>query len=108
MSFHQSADISSLKVNDGRLLLGRLRDNNGNFQHSAIDLNWILSNNDGHFQWGGERYTATSRDVTFGMEGGGNVPILRAQLKNISGAWVSADLNLGERIKNVDGQFKFE
>lgn len=108
MSFHHSADIPSLRLNDQRLLIGRLRDNAGSFQGAAIDLNTCLSNNQGQFFLGGEGYIRSCSDVTVGMEGGGNAPVLRAQLKTPSGAWLSANVNLAERIKNINGHFVFE
>ena len=108
MSFHHSADIPSLRLENGRNLVGRLRNNGGSFQDASFNLDSCLSNNQGHFQWNGEGFSRTASEIRFAMEGGGNVPVLRAQLRTMSGAWLSADVNLGERIKNVDGQFKFE
>lgn len=36
------------------------------------------------------------------------MPVLRATLNNADGEQVEADINLGERIVNDNGSFKFE
>lgn len=62
----------------------------------------------GRFEWGGENFSETAEGVDFAIEGDFEVPVLRAQLKTPSGEYVPADLNLGERIDNREGEFVFD
>lgn len=62
----------------------------------------------GHFQWGGENFTETAEDVAFSIEGGGQVPVLRAHLKDEEGNLQQADVNLAERIENLNGELVFQ
>lgn len=52
-------------------------------------------------------FADSAENIHFSIEGGDNVPILRAQLRNIEGELVDADINLSERIGNDNGQFVF-
>ena len=54
-----------------------------------------------------DRLAGSAEDVSFDIEGGGEVPVLRARLRNSDGDMVDADVNLSERIENIDGQFTF-
>lgn len=63
--------------------------------------------NPGHFQWEGVNFSDSAQDVHFAIEGGGEVPVLRATLTNENGDGEQRDLNLSERIMNNDGQFVF-
>lgn len=60
----------------------------------------------GRFFWGGADFASSCENLSFRFEGDDNVPILRAQLRNAEGELVDADLNLGERIGNNNGQFE--
>jgi hypothetical protein len=62
----------------------------------------------GHFQWDGVNFSESAEDVHFAIEGGGEVPVLRARLANVNGEYQDADVNLSERIINVDGQFQLQ
>ena len=64
---------------------------------------WII----GHFQWDGVNFADSAENVHFAIEGGGEVPVLRATLTNEDGDGEERDLNLSERISNNDGQFVF-
>lgn len=52
-------------------------------------------------------YSNSAEDIHFSIEGGDNVPILRARLFNLGGEAIDADCNLSERIGNDNGNFVF-
>ncbi|EQB47658.1 Cyanovirin-N-like [Colletotrichum gloeosporioides] len=105
MSFHVSAE--NIRVDDGHILRAALRNENGDLNETEIDLNNCLGNNDGHFEWNGNGYSNSAEDIHFSIEGGDNVPILRARLFNLGGEAIDADCNLSERIGNDNGNFVF-
>lgn len=51
MSFHQSA--SDIRVEDGHILRARLTNMDGEEVEAEMDLNDVIGNNDGSFEWGG-------------------------------------------------------
>ncbi|KAE8133815.1 Cyanovirin-N [Aspergillus pseudotamarii] len=93
---------------EGPVLHAGLRNINGEVVDAFIDLNEYLGNNNGAFEWGGVDFFQTAQNVEFSFEGGDNVPILRADLQNEEGDFVLADVNLGERIINDNGEFRFQ
>lgn len=104
-----TAEEGSIRVlDDKRTLIGRLEDENGEYQDASIDLDQFLGNNNGSFQWDGVSFSETAEGVHFDIEGESNVPVLRAQLRNGEGDYVDANVNLAERIRNGNGQFQFE
>ncbi|KAI1649248.1 Cyanovirin-N [Daldinia loculata] len=101
------ASSQDIRVDDGHILRARLRAEDGGEIDSEVDLNQFIGNDNGRFEWGGVNFSETARDVSFSIEGGDSVPVLRAELQNLDGEWVGADINLGERISNDNGQFRF-
>ncbi|KAI1473177.1 Cyanovirin-N [Daldinia caldariorum] len=98
---------TDIRVDDGHILRARLRTEHGSEHDGEIDLNQFIGNDNGRFDWGGVNFSETARNISFAIEGGANVPVLRAELQNVDGEWVGADINLGERISNENGQFQF-
>lgn len=123
MSFNES--VENIRVDDNHILRA---DKDG--QTIELDLDTILGNDNGHFQWGGSStfssflslascqacfktqlanilpcidYSQSAENVTFSVEGGANVPVLRAKL----GGGEGADVNLAERIAFEDGKLVF-
>ncbi|CAG8949288.1 hypothetical protein HYFRA_00004913 [Hymenoscyphus fraxineus] len=105
MSFHSTAQ--DIRVDDNHILRARLQNNNGDWVDAEMDLNTCLANNNGHFEWTGQGFSNSIQSMSFSIEGGANVPILRAQLLNVEGQCCGADVNLAERIANEDGRFVF-
>ena len=52
-------------------------------------------------------FSKTAENIHFAIEGGASVPVLRARLRKLDGSYVDSDVNLAERIKNVDGRFVY-
>ncbi|TKW54245.1 Cyanovirin-N -like protein [Colletotrichum tanaceti] len=105
MSFHASAE--DVRVDDGHILRARLFNSGGEAVDAELNLNDVLGNSNGSFEWGGGGFADSAEDIHFELEGDDNVPILRARLFNVEGEAIDADVNLSERIGNNDGNFTF-
>ncbi|KAL7622170.1 hypothetical protein AAE478_007673 [Parahypoxylon ruwenzoriense] len=105
MSFHATSE--DIRLDDGHVLKARLRNEEGDYNDTEIDLNQYIGNNDGRFEWGGENFSETAEDISFSIEGGASVPVLRARLQRQDGEYSDADVNLAERFENQDGRFVF-
>ncbi|KAL4947424.1 Cyanovirin-N [Aspergillus filifer] len=106
MSFHHSA--MGIRVEDGHRLLAQLETGDGEWVDAEFDLNQILGNNNGYFEWDGTEFSHSAEEISFDTEGEENVPVLRALLRNDEGELVRADVNLAERIGNDNGNFRFD
>ncbi|KAK3950961.1 Cyanovirin-N [Pseudoneurospora amorphoporcata] len=108
MSFHLSAEEARIESRDGRTYLhARLRREDGEWNDAEFDLDTVLGNDDGHFQWGGQNFTASARNITFDpKEGAAEQPILRAELQDCNQEWHARDVNLTEIVENINGHFE--
>ncbi|KAE8368822.1 Cyanovirin-N [Aspergillus caelatus] len=106
MDFQSSAQ--NIRVEGKNILVAELRCEDGEWREARVDLDEHLGNDDGHFQWGGRNFSDTAEDVHFAIEGGSNVPVLRAQLRDRNGNYQPRDVNLGERVSNANGYFHFQ
>ncbi|RPA94952.1 Cyanovirin-N [Choiromyces venosus 120613-1] len=108
MSFYVTSENIRIEQSNGRnYLVGRARREDSSMKDVRLDLDEFIGNHGGRFEWGGKDFTRTAENVRFNFEGGANVPVLRAILKNAEGNPMDADLNLGERIKNIDGDLVY-
>ncbi|EKG18721.1 Cyanovirin-N [Macrophomina phaseolina MS6] len=105
MSFHLSAE--DIRIEDNHILKARLRTESGDWNDAEIDLNNHLGNQDGMIHWDGRDFSHSAENVTFSIEGGGEVPVLRTFLRSIDGEEFARDVNLAERIQNHDGNFVY-
>ncbi|KAL1301912.1 hypothetical protein AAFC00_006090 [Neodothiora populina] len=105
MSFHLSAQ--EIHIADNHILRARLQTESGEWRESEIDLDNHIGNINGMFQWDSAGFSQTAQNAHFAIEGGGQVPVLRAELFNEAGEPISRDVNLAERIENHDGQFVY-
>ncbi|KKY22195.1 putative cyanovirin-n family protein [Diplodia seriata] len=105
MSFHLSAE--DIRIDDNHILRARLRTEGGEWRDAEIDLNHHLGNQDGMIHWDGRDFSHSAENVTFSIEGGGQVPVLRTFLKSVEGEEYARDVNLAERIENHDGRFVY-
>ncbi|KAK4175817.1 Cyanovirin-N [Triangularia setosa] len=106
MSFHLSAQ--DIRVDDGHILRARLDNGEGDWVDAELDLNTVLGNNDGIFEWEGGNFSDSAEGITFSIEGDEGVPILRAGLTNMNGDVNWHDVNLAERITNNGGQLEIQ
>ncbi|EUC27741.1 hypothetical protein COCVIDRAFT_99346 [Bipolaris victoriae FI3] len=105
MTFYHSAE--DIRIDDGHILRARLRTADGEWNDSEIDLNTCIGNDNGHFVWDGQGFADSADNAHFALEGADNVPVLRATLRDVDGNEETRDINLGERITNEDGHFRF-
>lgn len=127
MSFHLSA--RDIRLEDGHILFASLQSFDGEWVDSQLDLDYYLGNNEGLFEWGGQStsplldadecaicqvtylcmidFSHSANDITFSIEGGDNVPVLRASLSDSEGNGNERDVNLSERIGNDNGVLIF-
>ncbi|KAH8880813.1 Cyanovirin-N [Thozetella sp. PMI_491] len=61
----------------------------------------------GTFEWGSQNFSESAQNIRFSVEGGDNVPVLRAELRDADGNWHERDVNLGERIGNDNGNLVY-
>ncbi|BCR84439.1 CVNH domain-containing protein [Aspergillus chevalieri] len=106
MSFHLTGQ--QIRVEDNHILVASLQNEDGEWIDSSIDLDQFVGNDNGNFQWDGQGFSQTASNVHFAIEGDADVPVLRGDLKDLEGNWNSRDLNLSERVENVNGQFQFQ
>lgn len=105
MSFHLSAE--DIRVEDNHILRARLRKEDGEWVDAEMDLNEYIGNENGMIHWDGQNFSLSAEDVTFHIEGGAQVPVLRTHLRSRDGEAFSRDVNLAERIGNNDGRFEY-
>ncbi|KAK3807757.1 MAG: Cyanovirin-N [Benniella sp.] len=71
------------------------------YQETTLDLNQILGNNNAHFEWGSAGFLLTAYNVR--LEG----TTLKADLEDVFGDPKPDEIDLTERIKNVDGKLTY-
>ncbi|KAF2676343.1 Cyanovirin-N [Lentithecium fluviatile CBS 122367] len=119
--FHISTEDISF---DGSVLKALLFDEEGEAHDAEIDLNNILGNDKGSFSWGGSgsppflRNCVTNfptpgiidsaQGVSFTLESADNYPVLLTRLLDGEGDAHDADINLSERLSDINGEFHFE
>ncbi|KAE8310445.1 Cyanovirin-N [Aspergillus transmontanensis] len=103
-NFYESA--RDVRV-QGSVLFADLRNVDGEWVPAEINLDEYLGNEDGHFVWEGSEFSHSAEQIEFSFEGEDNVPILRALL--YAEEQLRPDnINLGERIININGEFQFQ
>jgi hypothetical protein len=97
-----SASAKAIRLDGKSELVASVRCMNGSEKVSRIDLNRVLSNENGRFRWvkEGGNFAASAREVHLAPNG---PPELRAELKTMDGKWVRASVRLDEEIENRDG-----
>ncbi|KXJ94848.1 Cyanovirin-N [Microdochium bolleyi] len=98
MSFFDSSQDVRLEDN---VLYATCCTADGEWQPTQIDLNDVLGNSSGIFEWGGGGWHGSA--TNYRLEG----PVLVAQLDNGDGDWPEAKIDLNERITNNNGNLEF-
>ena len=106
-----SRTCRDIQLTDDVGLEATCRTINGQNSQTGLNLNHHIINRNGQLRWrrnGNYIDSCHSCDVTtFG--GGGSIrTILDCQCQRIDRSWVSAQLNLDERIANINGQLRYE
>jgi hypothetical protein len=99
-----SASARGVRLEGDFELVASVRCINGSERVSRIDLNSVLSNDNGRFRWAKEgNFAASAREIHLAPSG---PPELRAELRTVDGRWVRASVRLDEEIENRDGNLK--
>lgn len=100
-----SASSAQISLDGDHDLIARCRDVNGSEKPSALSLNKVLSNQNGHFEWvhEGGNFGASARNVRLVNDG----RALEAELKDINGVWNWARVWLDEKVGNDNGNLVF-
>ncbi|RMJ27898.1 CVNH [Aspergillus sp. HF37] len=104
MSFVETAN--DLYLEDDHVLVGQLQGDDGELCDASIDLNEVIGNNEGSFEWEGQNFSEYARDVSFSIEDD-STPMLRAVLGVREDEWNESEINLAESIQNYRGRFVF-
>ena len=100
MAFSKTS--TNLTLN-GSVLSADCKDKQGNPQHSSIDLNKYISNQDGVLCWtNGGNFAASA--VELSLIGA----TLHAMCRKINGVFAVSSINLDERISNINGVLSYE
>jgi hypothetical protein len=73
----------------------------GRYQRSSLDLNSIIGNIDGQFQWGSQAFSRSATGAS--IQGA----VLTANLRKKNGTYVRASINLDARITNNNGNLQY-
>ena len=100
MAFHYT---SRSIVLDGRSLLkAECRDRDGHYRPATLNLDRCLGNDNGTFAWGGVNFSRSARNVSLMF------PFLSAELRDCQGRWHDAEVDLAQRVENVNGALRYE
>ena len=86
----------------GSVLSARCRNASGKHLPSQLDLNTVVGNDNGKFNWDMNNFSKSATNV------GLNGAFLCAQLRSRSGRFVPACLNLNFCIENANGALRFK
>ncbi|KAJ5488270.1 hypothetical protein LT330_010305 [Penicillium expansum] len=105
MGFHRSS--KGINIKDKHILTAYCQRESGESKYSELDLNEFIGVNKGQLAWGSHDFSKSSRNVNFKLEGPDNEPMLSAQIDDGEGNIQESKVNLGDCIKNVDGNMSF-
>lgn len=102
-----SASSKDINLDNDFDLIASCKNIRGHKKLSAISLNNVLTNADGHFQWvppgsGRGNFGASARNVKL-LDSG---RALEAELRCCNGQWRKDVIRLDERIENSDGDLR--
>ncbi|KAI5288452.1 hypothetical protein KEM54_005201 [Ascosphaera aggregata] len=105
MSFHHSAKDIKLHHN---ILKAKLLKGNGEVNEDDFDLDRVIGNCDGKLVWNSGGFSSSCKDISIQQGGPGQPVVLRCWAGDGKGGHNYVELNLGERIANMDGHFHYE
>ncbi|KAK5797269.1 Cyanovirin-N [Linnemannia elongata] len=82
---------------DLRTLTATCESNKGSNKESSIVINDFIGNNNGNFVWGSNNFILSSSNVHL------NGVVLHGDLEDVFGDPTPSQIDLGEKIKNVNG-----
>ncbi|KAF7543402.1 hypothetical protein G7Z17_g10763 [Cylindrodendrum hubeiense] len=100
MAFSQSS--RNVRLENHTLYADCLEEDNKTWHPTQMDLDRVLGNIDGSFQWGKKAFSKSARNIA--LEGDS---VLKASLENEVGTYgPNQQVNLDEHIANINGELK--
>ncbi|XP_028416695.1 uncharacterized protein LOC114540885 [Dendronephthya gigantea] len=100
MAFSKSS--RNIKIHDS-VLSADCQDLQGFYQPSTLNLNDYIANEDGSMVWRkGGNFWASSRNSSLT-----DPAILHAECRRIDGSYASSQIDLDQKIANIDGKLTF-
>ncbi|KAG0199887.1 hypothetical protein BGX28_006912 [Mortierella sp. GBA30] len=100
---HTSKDIQLI---NGHILKAECETRDGQWVPSELNLDDIIGNNNGNFEWSGENYSKSANDIRLQLSYDES-PKLEAQLQTKEGESRGSYILLDHRIENEDGRLIF-
>jgi hypothetical protein len=89
----------NIRLNGTTLTAECLTSDNKTYKSSSLDLDTVLGNKDGSFQWGLTAFSHSTKEKSITLD----KTILSAELKRTNGNYVKATVDLDLQINNVKG-----
>ena len=99
MAFHLTSRAVRI---EGAYLHAECREREGVYRANRFNLDRCIGNDDGAFAWGGVNFSHSARNVVFMF------PFLTAELKGCDSQWHDAEIDLSQRIENINGALRYE
>lgn len=85
---------------EGATLKAELQRNDGSWREASIELDMVLGNIEGKFQWGQKQFSSSARNIRL------NNTLVEAELRLSNGTWSTDSCDLSQRLMNNDGAFQ--
>jgi len=88
---------------DSQILRAECQREDGEWTTSEFNLNEVLGNIDGEFEWEASNFGESASDIRLDGD------VLFANLRRADDSWnCDVEIRLGERIRNINGTLTFE
>ncbi|CAE6498844.1 unnamed protein product [Rhizoctonia solani] len=107
MSFADSAEAGSIRLESDHILFAKCKDMSGNWVSSSMDLDRHIGNVNGNLTWDSGAYSVSSKDIHLDVSGFPGRVVLSAKLKKEDGSYKDSSINLNDRIMNKNGHLEY-
>ncbi|KDN43347.1 hypothetical protein RSAG8_06131, partial [Rhizoctonia solani AG-8 WAC10335] len=107
MSFAKTAQPGSIRLESNHILHANLKNHEGNFIGSSMDLDKHIGNVSGSLAFDSGNFSGSATTVRLDLSGFPNRVLLVATLRKENGSTVASSLDLNERIANRDGHLEY-
>ncbi|EUC58415.1 cyanovirin-N family protein [Rhizoctonia solani AG-3 Rhs1AP] len=107
MSFAYTAQPDSIRLESVHILHANLKDHEGKFIGSSMDLDRHIGNVNGNLAFDSGDFSRTATNVRLDLSESPNRVLLFATLKNENGSTAESSIDLNQRITNRDGHLEY-
>ncbi|CAE6462675.1 unnamed protein product [Rhizoctonia solani] len=107
MSFANTAQPGSIRLESNHILHANLKDHEGKFIGSSMDLDRHIGNVNGNLAFDSGDFSRTATNVRLDLSGFPNRVLLVASLRKENGSTGVSSLDLNQRITNRDGHLEY-